>query len=111
MAKGKEAVASVQQLPQKIMDGIKSQFMKIPTMINEKPQTLMAQTKSKFEEAIKALKFKKTQFLKTMVQWEVSELKEMAETNIVVGKAIEVTEKTLAFSLTTCERTWQGKHW
>eukprot|EP00746_Dinoflagellata_sp_MGD_P161869 gnl/MRDRNA2_/MRDRNA2_89173_c0_seq1.p1 gnl/MRDRNA2_/MRDRNA2_89173_c0~~gnl/MRDRNA2_/MRDRNA2_89173_c0_seq1.p1 ORF type:complete len:351 (+),score=86.25 gnl/MRDRNA2_/MRDRNA2_89173_c0_seq1:77-1129(+) len=95
VAKGKAAMASVQKLPQKLMDDVKSQCSKVPTMI-----------KGKFDAAYETLKLKKSQFLKTLVQWEVSELRELAETNVVAKKAVEITEKTIAFSLETCEKTF-----
>jgi hypothetical protein len=70
------------------------------------PRNLMARTKGRLDESIQMLSLKKTQFLKALVQWEVSELKELAHTNVVAKKAVEITEATLKFSLETCEKTF-----
>lgn len=106
IAKGKATMASVQKLPQQLMDEAKSQCSKVPAMISEKSQALLAQYRGKFDKAYETLKFKKSQFLKRLVQWEVSELKELAETNVVAKKAVEITEKTIVFSFETCEKTF-----
>lgn len=106
MTKGKAAMASIQKLPQQFMDNVKSQFNKVPTMINEKSQTLLAQTKSKVNEVVRTMKTKKTQFLKTLMRWEVDELKELSHNNVVAKTAVEITEKTVSFSLATCEKTF-----
>jgi len=115
LAKGKVAVVSVQQLKLKFMGDTKNQITKICSTINTKFQPLVDKTTSKVEEAKaqvmqmmtpriatvkKTAMCKQAQLVKALVP-KVGVLKGSK----VVKKAVEVAQKTLTFSVETCEKT------